>query len=406
MKILQINCVYGAGSTGKIVKANSDVLRGMGHQVYSCYGVGNSNFDEVSEKICGNIEHKSNSLLARINGIQYGGFFFSNHRFVKVIKEFKPDIVHIHCINAYMINVYQLLRYLGENNIKTVVTLHAEFFHTGGCGHSYECEKWVTKCHHCPIYRSEINSWFFDRSKTGWRRMSDAFRYFDSQMIAITAVSPWLAKRAKRSSILGRFNVEYVPNGVDTDVFKYRPNTNYIGGQSYKKNVLFVTPSFSMDEKDLKGGRYIPLIAKKHPEYRFVVVASRRDNFLGEMPSNVLLWGRAKTQEELSALYSEADVTILFSKRETFSMVTAESLCCGTPVIGFKAGGPESIALPEYSSFVEYGNIQAFSDVLDKYLNMVFNKIEISQKAILAYSKENMAYAYLKTYKKLFKTSC
>ncbi len=34
-------------------------------------------------------------------------------------------------------------------------------------------------------------------------------------------------------------------------------------------------------------------------------------------------------------------------------MVTAESLCCGTPVVGFTAGGPESIAIDAFSNFVE-----------------------------------------------------
>ena len=38
-------------------------------------------------------------------------------------------------------------------------------------------------------------------------------------------------------------------------------------------------------------------------------------------------------------------------------MVTAESLCCGTPVVGFKAGAPEQIAIKEFSEFVEYGDL-------------------------------------------------
>lgn len=48
-------------------------------------------------------------------------------------------------------------------------------------------------------------------------------------------------------------------------------------------------------------------------------------------------------------------------------MMTTESLCCGTPVIEFKAGGPESIALESFSSFVEYGDI----DVLERELRIV-----------------------------------
>lgn len=79
-------------------------------------------------------------------------------------------------------------------------------------------------------------------------------------------------------------------------------------------------------------------------------------------------------------------------------MVTAESLCCGTPVIGFRAGGPESIALVNYSDFVEYGNVH---QIVSAILNMdfsLFNKKAISENSQRVYSQENMAEKYLKIY--------
>lgn len=59
---------------------------------------------------------------------------------------------------------------------------------------------------------------------------------------------------------------------------------------------------------------------------------------------------------------------LLTSERETFSMVTAESLCCGTPVVGFKAGAPEQIALKEYSEFVDYGNLDKLEKAVRRWL--------------------------------------
>ena len=403
MKILQVNCVYKVGSTGKIVDSIGDVLRNKGHGVYTCYGIGDNHYDAYSQKICSDLEHKLNSLWARISGIPYGGWHLSNNRFISVIKHYQPDVVHIHCVNAFTINVYHLLKHLAHNGIKTVVTLHAEFFHTGSCGHAYDCEKWKTSCHHCAVYRQETASWFFDRSHAAWKKMHRAFQHFNSNNISITAVSPWLTERARQSSILGRFNVMYVPNGVNTEVFHFRANIGLIDREQYQKVVLFVTPCFSLVETDLKGGRFVPTMAKLRPDYKFIVVASRNEGSIGDMPTNVQLWGKAKTQDELAQLYSEADVSVLFSKRETFSMVTAESLCCGTPIVGFKAGGPESIALQEYSSFVEYGDTQTLTDILDQCLNTTYDKSEVSKKAISSYSEENMANSYFIVYKSLLK---
>lgn len=401
MRILQINSVYKVGSTGKIVADNADVLRGEGHEVFTCYGLGEDSLDEYSRKICNGAEHKVNALLARLSGIPFGGVYLSNAIFNRVVEEFQPDVVHVHCVNSFTINIYQLLNYLAKNEIKTVVTLHAEFFHTGGCGHAYDCEKWKNGCHHCSVYRRETTSWFFDRSKDAWLKMHDAFRCFKPKKIVITAVSPWLVERAKQSPILGRFEVDYVPNGVDTSIFHHIQDTHVVDRAAYTKLVLFVTPYFNLKENDLKGGRYIPVLAEMHPEYRFIVVAGWQDGGTVNLPKNIHVWGRAKTQNELAQLYSEADVTVLLSKRETFSMVTAESLCCGTPVVGFKAGGPESIALPEYATFVDYGDLQSLSLMLSKKASVDYNKNVISEKARLAYSKERMAFGYLEVYKKL-----
>ena len=73
-------------------------------------------------------------------------------------------------------------------------------------------------------------------------------------------------------------------------------------------------------------------------------------------------------QQALAELYRRARVSMIVSKRETFSMPCAESLCCGTPVIGFEAGAPEQIALREYSEFVSYGDLQEMETVLRKWL--------------------------------------
>lgn len=390
MKILLLNCVYREGSTGKIVASIADILRGQGHEVLTCYGLGKSDIDEFSVKVCSNFEHKVNAVLKRLTGIPYGGVFFSNCRIKKIVRDFNPDVVHIHCVNASTINVYNLLKWLAKNNLRTVLTLHAEIFHTAGCEHAFECEKWKTSCNHCEQYKQKVGSWFFDRSKASYKKMYDAVNSFAKDKLSITAVSPWLADRAKQSAIMKAYDVGYVPNGVDTTIFHYRENKGLIDREQFEKIVLFVTPYFGMEETDVKGGRYLPQIAKMLPDYKFIVVASRHSTSLPEMPSNVQLWGRAKTQEELSQLYSEADVTLLLSRRETFSMVTAESLCCGTPVVGFKAGGPESIAPSDICSFVEFGELDRIVEVC---------KSVTDRNVVDLFKQESMAYCYLDIYK-------
>ena len=401
MRILQINSVYKVGSTGKIVDCIGNVLRKHDNDVFTCYGIGESYIDQYSQKICTTPEHMFNALLSRIRGIAYGGVYYSNIKIKRIIRKFNPDIVHIHCINANMINVYSLLKFLAKNNIKTVITLHAEFFYTAGCEHACECNKFKSFCNQCNIYKSKVGSYFLDRSYKAWKLMNEAFSFFHQDNIIITAVSPWLADRAVSSTILNKFKVKYVPNGIDTDIFYPKVNNGLIQKVDYKKQILFVTPYYSEDTDDLKGGRFISQIAKSLKDYKFIVVASRVSHHLKARPTNVQLWGRAKSQEELAQLYSESDLTIILSKRESFSMVTVESLCCGTPVAGFKAGGPETIAIEEYSNFVTYGKLDLLIEAINLILHRNIDRDKLALIAKQRYSKENMANLYSMVYNEL-----
>ena len=130
-----------------------------------------------------------------------------------------------------------------------------------------------------------------------------------------------------------------------------------------------------------------------------IVVAGAFDENI-DVPGNVILLGRISDQTLLARYYSMADVTVIASKKETFSMIVAESLCCGTPVVGFFAGGPEKIALNEYSKFVEYGDIEKLADATMNMVSGCTKSEEISKKALEKYSKKIMAQEYLCAYRK------
>ena len=108
--------------------------------------------------------------------------------------------------------------------------------------------------------------------------------------------------------------------------------------------------------------------------------------------------GNVSNQNELAKYYSLADVTIISSKRETFSMIVAESLCCGTPVVGFKAGAPEEITLKEYSDFVEFGNLKLLKDAIFKWLKKKNDSNDIHKTAKKKYDKINMINKYIDLY--------
>ena len=138
------------------------------------------------------------------------------------------------------------------------------------------------------------------------------------------------------------------------------------------------------------------------PDVHFIVAGNCEEKF--NTPANVTLLGRVADQTQLARYYSMADATVITSKRETFSMVCAESLCCGTPVVGFKAGGPEQIALHKYSSFCDYGLIDELMNLLRATLEKKYTKSDVANMAEKLYSTEVMVEKYVELYQEVTKT--
>lgn len=398
MKVLQVNCVYNKGSTGKIVYDLHSRPENTALQSVVCYGRGQKSSDKQVIKTCGELYAKANNLLSRFTGIMYGGCFFSTNRLISIIKREQPDIVHLHCINGYFVNIYRLIAFLKTHKIKTVLTLHAEFMHTANCGHALDCEKWKTGCGNCPRLRQETKSLFWDRTHTSWKRMYKAFEGFDT--LTVVSVSPWLMERAKQSPILADKKHTVILNGLDTNLFRPYDTAGLKAahGITHQKILFHATPSFNDDPQNIKGGHYLLKLAKAlEGEPVKLFVAGNYDPAL-RVPKNVVLLGRITDQKKLAQYYAMADATVLTSRRETFSMVVAESLCCGTPVVGFEAGAPEQIALKEYSTFVPFGDVDALKAAVDNILQQYIAPSDLSEKAAVFYNRKNMITKYTEIY--------
>lgn len=407
MKILQVNCVYKKGSTGKIVYDIHRCLQIGGHESVVCYGRGENINEPFVYKFCSEAESKFYYLLNKFGWLMYAVCPIATRRLIKIIRNERPNVVHLHCINGYCLDIYKLLKFLGQSNIKTIVTHHAEFFYTGNCGHAYECLKFKEEsgCSNCPNLKEATGNNRIDNTNNAWKKMQKAFSYFNPENLLFTAVSPWVVYRSQLSPICNKFACFCVANGLETGIFK-QATTDEVEGirarlpHTEGKIILHVSASFTTSKNHIKGGYYIKQLAEEIPQHLFVVVASFFGNIEG-LPKNVYVWGRSNGQKELAALYTAADITVIASKRETFSMIVAESLSCGTPVAGFLAGGPESIAIPEFTRFVEYGHLRELKGAVEDLLSNDYNAEEISQKAHEKYSKETMTQGYIKVYKEL-----
>lgn len=114
MKILMINVVCGIRSTGRICTDLATALESQGHVVKIAYGRENvpEEFKKYAVRIGSELDVKLHCIKARILDDAGFGSKVATLKFIKWIEEFDPDIIHLHNLHGYYINVESLFNYL------------------------------------------------------------------------------------------------------------------------------------------------------------------------------------------------------------------------------------------------------------------------------------------------------
>lgn len=396
MRVLFIDVNCKQGSTGKIVYDLYSHLVANGEEAAVCYGRGPKLKEKNIYKFGLDWETYLHAFLTRITGFTGCYSYFSTKRLIRFIKKFRPDVVHIHELHAYFINVVQLLNYLKKQDIKIVHTLHCAFSYTGKCGHHLECEGWKNSCGNCPRLKEYVSTLWFDHTKRMLLKKKKAFDGFKD--LTIVCPSEWLANYA-RQSFLGKYDTRVIHNGIDTNVFYPRETDNLRKKLCIKDDeriVLSVAPNLM---SNAKGGKWVLDLAEnlQNEKIKFILVGVEDANI--EHGNNVLLFERTTNQDELAIFYSLADLFIICSEMENFPTTCLEAQCCGTPVCGFDVGGArETQVIRNSFAFVPYASLGKLETTVVQLLSIGKDK-ELSNKAIQKFSLEKFLLSYLSFYK-------
>lgn len=396
MRILHINCVYPGGSTGKITESLHRALQQQGEESLVVYGRGRNCHQKDTVKICSEFWGKANNVISRMTGLVYGGCFWQTLRLTRFIRKFKPDIVHLQCINGFFVNIYRLISFLRDTGIPTVLTLHAEFMYTANCGCSYGCGEWKNGCVHCPDFHKATGSWFLNRTAESSEKLKDAYTGFD-QRLTVVGVSQWLSSHASSSPLLGNAPTRTIYNGICTDQFYPRDPSGrkkQLGIQETQKVILWVTSLFSTE----KGVDYFWELSRRMQgeKYRFFVAGAEKP---ADYSGNVYFLGKIQNQAELAQAYSMADVSICCSRQESYPTVSIESQCCGTPVVGFDVGGVRETIYRGMGEAVPLGDMDAMEKAVIYWAEQKpkIHRDVIAQCA-LHHSEKRMTGEYIQLY--------
>lgn len=338
MKIVGINSVAG-GSTGRIMITVAQMVRDAGGEAYTFSEkrqganapVGHSYFGNRAE----NLLHRLYSVTTGISGT---GSVFGTRKLLREIDKISPDVIHLHNLHGWYINVPMLFDYIRKNNIKTVWTLHDCWGFTAQCAHftMEKCYKWTTGCYSCPRYRLYPYTWV-DRTRKMWALKKKWLTGLDD--LTIVTPSKWLADLASQS-YLSEYPIKVINNGIDLDVFKPTPSSFREKYDLNEKKIVLGVASGWTYRKGLDV--FIELASRLSEDYQIVLVGTN-DKIDELLPDNIISIHRTQNQKELAEIYSAADVFVNPTREENYPTVNMEAVACGTPVVTFDTGGCKEI---------------------------------------------------------------
>lgn len=341
--LLIINVAANKGSTGRIAEGIARLSIENGYNSYLAYS-------RSGNESCANLIKIGDNFDVKLHGLE--SLLFDNHgfasrcvtrKFISEIERIKPDIINLHNIHGYYINVDILFNYLAKINIPVVWTLHDCWPFTGHCSYfdRYNCMKWKSGCNHCPNIKGYPKSLFWDKSEKNYNRKRILFNMPENMTIVAPCV--WMKENIEHS-FLRKYPVDIINNGVDLNIFKPVDGENVRSKLGIPKGKIIILGVASTWDKRKGLDDFVELNnLLDHNLFQIVLIGLNKKQ-ISSLDSSIIALERTESIEQLAEFYSMADVFVNPTYVDNFPTTNIEALACGTPIITYRTGGsPEAI---------------------------------------------------------------
>ncbi len=398
MKVFEINSVP-YGSTGRIMFQIADRIKEQsGEVITSCSYTKprNIHFPTYHYQIGGIIGKLIHIKLADCTG-KHGCYSkMATKGLIKKIRDFDPDIIHIHNLHGWFLNIPLLFDFFAEYGKPIVWTLHDCWAFTGHCTFytMRNCFKWIEGCRGCEAYK-EYPKCNFDDSDFQFRMKSEWFTKL--QNVAIVTPSKWLASNVKKS-YLRKYPVVVIHNGIDLSIFK-AVKSDFRKKYALINKIILLGVAFDWGER--KGVSCFEKLARELDDRFQIVLVGISTQQRKNLPDNIICIENVQDQNELAAIYTAADYFINPTLEDNFPTVNLEALSCGTPVITYDTGGCGEMLKENCGFIVQRGNYEELLNIIKRLPEKSYAVAQACINCSRLYNQDNMCMEYISLFKNI-----
>lgn len=370
MRVLLINEVLGTTSTGKICAQIAEQMEANGNEVKVAYGRWADvpdKYKRFAYRIGTDMDVKFHALQTRLFDTCGFGSKAATKKFIKWAEEYKPDLLWLHNLHGYYINVEILFDWIKKHpEMRVKWTLHDCWAFTGHCTHFtlVNCEQWKNHCICCPQLRRYPACYALSSVRTNFERKYKAF--IDVKNMTLITPSKWLADLT-RQSFLKEYPVEVHYNSIDTNIFK--PMHSDFREQYGLQDKIIVLGVANVWEERKGLYDFYKLAQMLDDKYAIVLVGLSEKQIKG-LPKNIHGIQRTNSPRELAAIYTAADVFVNPTYEDNYPTVNLEAQACGTPIVAYNAGGTAETLELTASKVVPVGNIEKLFEEVSMMRNI------------------------------------
>jgi len=248
---------------------------------------------------------------------------------------------------------------------------------TGHCAYPYDCDRWVTGCHHCPLLRKdgrervEPTPTLLDGSRRVWRGKKDIYQRSNLHIIVTTS---WMRDQVERSILGNALSVNIISNGVDLETYRPHPQEQVRLELGLDPNEVIVLWAAGGKGNYRKGyhlayGALERIQAETGQAPWLITMGGEEGWSRPETLKKVKHFGYIRDADMQARIYSAADAFLCTTLADGQPQTALESLACGTPVVAFDIGPMPGIALEGKTGvIVTNPTAEALANTIEQHL--------------------------------------